>query len=118
MQLRVDTRGLGLSASLVPDAVGNKAYLHAPFATPWRTVIVADKAAELLAPKMILNLNEPSKLASTDWIHPMKFVGVWWEMQTEKGTWSYSDHPDSVSASGALVPNGRHSGNTANVKRY
>ncbi|HXB07538.1 MAG TPA: glycoside hydrolase family 97 protein [Puia sp.] len=118
MQLHVDRQALSLSASLVPDAVGNKAYLHAPFATPWRTVIVAEKAADILASKMILNLNEPSKLATTDWIHPMKFVGVWWEMQTGKGTWSYSDYADSVGVGGGLVPNGRHSANTANVKRY
>ncbi|GGB15498.1 alpha-glucosidase [Puia dinghuensis] len=118
MQLHVDHASLTLRASLVPDCVGNKAYLHAPFATPWRTIIVSDKAADILASKMILNLNEPSKLASTDWIHPMKFCGVWWEMQTGKGTWSYSDYPDSVDARGQLIPSGRHSANTANVKRY
>ena len=48
----------------------------------------------------------------------MKFVGVWWEMQTGKGTWSYSDYPDSTDANGNLIPNGKHSANTANVKRY
>ena len=114
MQLHVDRKSFVLSSALVPDAVGNKAYLHAPFATPWRTVIVSDKAADILASKMILNLNEPSAIVSTDWIHPMKFVGVWWEMQTGKSTWAYSDSPDSL----PLVPNGRHGANTANVKRY
>jgi hypothetical protein len=118
MQLHVDRAKFVLSASLVPDAVGNKAYLHAPFATPWRTVIVGDKAADILASKLILNLNEPSKLATTDWIHPMKFAGVWWEMQTGKGTWSYSDYADSLSAAGAMIPSGHHSATTANVKRY
>jgi hypothetical protein len=118
MQLHVDRSSFLLSARLVPDAVGNKAYLHAPFATPWRTVIASDKAADILASKLILNLNEPSRLASTDWIHPMKFVGVWWEMQTGKGTWSYSDFADSLSALGAMVPSGHHSATTANVKRY
>lgn len=48
----------------------------------------------------------------------MKFVGVWWEMQTGKGSWSYSDYPDSTDANGRPIPNGRHSANTANVKRY
>ncbi|HXB95427.1 MAG TPA: glycoside hydrolase family 97 protein [Puia sp.] len=118
MQLHVDRGSLTLSASLVPDAVGNKAYLHAPCHTPWRTIIVSDKAADILASKMILNLNEPSKLATTDWIHPMKFVGVWWEMQTGKSTWSYSDFADSLSAAGALIPSGHHGANTANVERY
>src|SRR5580658_8612483 len=118
MQLHVDRASLTLASALVPDAVGNKAYLHAPGHTPWRTVLVSDKAADILVSKTILNLNEPSMLTSTDWIHPMKFVGVWWEMQTGKSTWNYSDYPDSLTASGALIPNGRHGANTANVKRY
>ena len=62
MQLHVDNSTYKLTASLVPDAVGNKAYVHAPFKTPWRTIIVSDKAADILASKLILNLNEPSKI--------------------------------------------------------
>jgi len=118
MQLHVDGKSFQLSARLVPDAVGNKAYLHAPFHTPWRTIIVSDRAAGILTSKMILNLNEPSKIENTSWIHPMKFVGVWWEMQTGKSTWNYSDYADSVSSNGSPIPNGRHGANTANVKRY
>jgi len=118
MQLHVDGATDQLSARLVPDAVGNKAYLHAPFHTPWRTIIVSDKATDILSSKMILNLNEPSVIANTGWIKPMKFVGVWWEMQTGKSTWSYSDFPDSVDAGGKLIPNNKHGANTANVKRY
>lgn len=118
MQLHADTKTFSLSARLVPDATGNKAYLRAPAVTPWRTVIVSDKAADILASKMIINLNEPSVIANTSWIKPMKFAGVWWEMQTAKGTWNYSDYPDSLSAAGKPIPNGKHSANTANVKRY
>ena len=118
MQLHVDRASLTLTSALVPDAVGNKAYLHAPCHTPWRTILVSDKATDILASKTILNLNEPSKLTGTDWIHPMKFVGVWWEMQTGKSTWNYSDYPDSLSPAGGLIPNGRHGANTINVKRY
>jgi len=118
MQLHVDRNTRVLTAALVPDAVGNLAYLHAPFATPWRTVIVSDRAADILSSKLILNLNEPSKVADPSWIHPMKFVGVWWEMQTGKATWSYSDHADSLNAQGQLIPNGRHGASTVNVKKY
>ncbi|MGG9972205.1 glycoside hydrolase family 97 protein [Ferruginibacter sp. SUN002] len=118
MQLHVDKNTNQLSSSLVPDAVGNKAYLHAPFNTPWRTIIVSDKATDILASKMILNLNEPSVIKNTSWIKSMKFVGVWWEMQTGKGGWNYANHADSLNAKGQLVPNGRHSATTANVKRY
>jgi len=118
MQLHVNDSTYQLSARLVPDALGNKAYLHAPCHTPWRTIIVSNKAEDILASKMILNLNDPSAIKNTSWIKPMKFVGVWWEMQTGKGTWSYSDYPDSTDAHGNPIPNGRHSANTANVKRY
>ncbi len=118
MQLHVNTATYSMSASLVPDAVGNKGYLHAPAKTPWRTIIVSDKATDILASKMILNLNDPSVITNTSWIHPMKFVGVWWEMQTGKSTWNYSDFADSLSAEGKPIPNGKHGANTANVKRY
>ncbi len=118
MQLHVDTKALQLTSNLVPDAVGNKAYLHAPCQTPWRTIIVSDKAADILQSKLILNLNEPCRVADVSWIKPMKFVGVWWEMQTGKGTWSYTDYPDSTDSNGKLIPNGRHSANTVHVKKY
>lgn len=84
MQLHVNRDNYQLSCNLVPDAVGNKAYLRTPANTPWRTIIVSDKATDILASKMILNLNEPTAIKNTSWIKPMKFVGVWWEMQTGK----------------------------------
>jgi len=118
MQLHVDRDNHNLSARLVPNALGAKAYLRTPAITPWRTIIVSNKAADILASKMILNLNEPSRIKNTSWIKPMKFAGVWWEMQTGKGTWSYTDYPDSLDAKGRMIPHGRHSANTANVKRY
>jgi hypothetical protein len=118
MQLHVNRSNFSLSSNLVPDATGNKAYLHAPCKTPWRTIIISDKAAEILSSKLILNLNDPSVITNPSWIKPMKFAGVWWEMQTGKGTWNYSDLPDSLNAQGKLIPNGKHSANTANVKRY
>ncbi len=118
MQLHVNRENYQLSANLVPDAMGNKAYLRTPAHTPWRTIIVSDKATDILASKMILNLNEPSKIQNTSWIKPMKFIGVWWEMQVGKSSWSYSNHPDSLSAKGTLLPHGHHGANTVNVKRY
>jgi hypothetical protein len=118
MQLHVDKSTNNLSSNLVPDALGNKAYLHAPFSTPWRTVIVSDKAADILNSKMILNLNEPSIIKETSWIKPMKFVGVWWEMQTGKSTWSYAESMNKVDNNGNLIASGKHGANTANVKKY
>jgi hypothetical protein len=118
MQLHVDNSTYKLSANLVPDAYGNKAYLHAPSHTPWRTVIISDKASDVLASKTILNLNDPSAIDNTSWIKPMKFAGVWWEMQIGKSTWSYAKSLDALDKQGHLIPSGSHGANTANVKRY
>ena len=118
MQLHVDRASHVLTASLVPDAVGSKAFLHAPGHTPWRTLIVSDKAPDILTSKLILNLNEPSKIGPAAWVKPMKFVGVWWEMQIGKSDWKYANSADTLNAQGQLIPTGRHGANTPNVKRY
>ncbi len=118
MQLHVNREAHSLSCNLVPDAFGYKAFLRAPAVTPWRTIIISDKATDILASKMILNLNEPSKIQNTSWIKPMKFMGVWWEMQTGKSGWNYTDNPDSLDGNGKLVPNHHHGASTANVEHY
>ncbi|HEX4877353.1 MAG TPA: glycoside hydrolase family 97 protein [Chitinophagaceae bacterium] len=114
MNLVIDKANLTLNAHLVPDAVGNKAYLQAPAATPWRTIIVSDKAAQVLSSKMILNLNEPSKIKETSWIKPQKYVGVWWEMHVGRSSWDYG----ATQAGSALSPHGKHGATTENVKKY
>jgi hypothetical protein len=121
MYLMVDRRRFGLTTHLARNAVGSAAFLQTPARTPWRTVVVSDKAAGILASRLILNLNEPTKIADTTWIKPQKMVGVWWEMHVNKATWSYSD-VNNVKLDGTdwsrLKPSGRHGANTANVKRY
>lgn len=114
MNLVLNMSSFTFSSHLVPDAVGNKAYLQAPVSTPWRTIIVSDKAKEILASKMILNLNEPSKIADPSWIKPQKFVGVWWELHVGKSSWDYSGSQVG-SQQATKVP---HGANTANVKKY
>jgi hypothetical protein len=115
MNLVLNKANFTLTSHLVPDAVGNKAYLIAPVNTPWRTIIVSDKATEVIgANRMILNLNEPSKVENTSFIKPQKFVGVWWEMHVGKSSWDYSGGQVG-SQQATKVP---HGANTANVKRY
>jgi glucan 1,4-alpha-glucosidase len=114
MNLIVDKSSNTLNAHLVPDARGNKAYLQAPAVTPWRTIIVSDKATDILASKMILNLNEPSKIKDVSWIKPQKMIGVWWEMHIGKSSWDYSGGQVG-SQQASRVP---HGANTANVKKY
>lgn len=104
--MHLQIAGLNLTSHLTPDAIGNKAYLQAPFSTPWRTILVSDKAEQLLASKLILNLNEPSSVSDSlnTWIRPQKFLGVWWEMHVGKTNWA--------------LENTKHGANTANVKKY
>jgi hypothetical protein len=120
MQLHIDKSNFKLSSNLVPDAVGNKAYLQAPFATPWRTIIVSERATDILASKLILNLNEPTKLENTSWIKPQKMVGVWWEMHVNKSTWDYAGTQDMGSWENLAnaKPSGKHGATTVNTKRY
>jgi len=77
-----------LKCDITPLSDGTKAHLMAPFNTPWRTVIVAQEPAKLVESRMMLNLNEPSKIADMSWIKPTKFMGIWWGMFTDVFTWS------------------------------
>ncbi len=95
--------GQKLRAHLTPSATGPAVERQAPFNTPWRTLQIADNAAGLYMSDLILNLNEPNKLGDVSWVHPAKYIGVWWEMHLEKSTWGAGP---------------KHGANTANVKRY
>lgn len=114
MDLVLDKSSMVFHTALVPDAVGNKAYLQTPAHTPWRTIVVSDRAGDILTSRLILNLNEPAKLADVSWIKPQKFVGVWWEMHVGKSSWDYSGLQVG-SQQKTRVP---HGANTANVKKY
>ena len=121
MNLMVNKQTFGLLSHLVPDAVGNKSYMQAPDKTPWRTIVVSDKAADILASKIILNLNEPSKIRDVSWIKPQKYVGIWWGMHVGKTSWNYADVANIKLAETdwtSLKPNGKHGATTENTKRY
>jgi hypothetical protein len=121
MHLEIDQKNFILKTCLVPDAVGNKAYMQTPCKTPWRTILVSDKATDILASKMILNLNEPSKIKNTDWIKPMKYIGIWWGMHVGTQTWNYADASNIKLRDfdwSLLKPNGKHGATTENTKRY
>ena len=122
MHLDLDPATLTFTSHLTPDAQGWKGRMQTPCKTPWRTIQVAPSATAQLASRMILNLNEPCALEDVSWIHPVKYVGVWWEMISGKGTWNYTDDFSSVKLGetdySRSTPNGRHSANNANVRRY
>ena len=74
-----------------------------PFATPWRTIQIAERAGGLVESNLILNLNEPNKLGDTSWFKPHKYVGVWWGMHLATETWGSGP---------------KHGATTVNAKRY
>ena len=117
MHLNADVTKFSLQSYLVPNAIGDKAYLQTPCVSPWRTIMVSDDARDIVSSKMILNLNEPSKLNDTSWIKPMKYVGVWWEMHVNKSTWDYGGS-QNYKLGDALQPTGKHGTTTENAKHY
>ncbi|WP_446774473.1 glycoside hydrolase family 97 protein [Macellibacteroides sp.] len=121
MHLNLDDKNFIFESWLTPDAIGDKGYMQTPCQSPWRTVIVSDDARDILASKMILNLNEPTKYEDTSWIKPVKYIGVWWEMITGKSTWAYTDLPSvklGVTDYSKTKPNGKHAANNTKVKEY
>lgn len=91
--------------SLLAGDAEVKSDVALPFSTPWRTIIVGDRAGALVESNMVLNLNEPCRLEETSWIKPMKYVGVWWEMHLKVSIWD-------------MDGNYPHCATTENVKRY
>ena len=122
MHLNLDDKNMVFRSWLTPDAQGIKGYLQTPCESPWRTIMITDDARKVLSSHLILNLNEPCKIKDTSWIHPTKYVGVWWEMISGKGDWAYTSQFPSVKLGitdyAKAKPSGRHSANNENVRRY
>lgn len=99
---KVGDRTFGSELAPWPDGVKAR-FAGGQFTTPWRTIQIGDKAVDLINSSLVLNLNEPCALETTDWIRPMKYVGVWWGMHLGVESW---------------VINDRHGATTENAKRY
>ena len=90
-------------SKLVPWPDGIKVKTKAPFKTPWRVIMIGAMAGDLIESHLIQNLNEPNKIKDTSWIHPVKYVGIWWGMHIGKWTWYYGP---------------RHGATTERTRRY
>lgn len=119
--LEVDAQNFKFKTHLTADRQGAKGYIQTPTVTPWRTIIVAPKAEDVMDSKMMFNLNEPTKYKDTSYIKPTKYMGVWWEMIIGKSQWAYSTsenvHIGKTDFS-KLIPNGKHAANNTKVKEY
>lgn len=122
MHLNLNDSNFVFQSHLTPDATGDKAHLQAPCHTPWRTIMVSDDARNILASRLILNLNDPCAYEDTSWIKPVKYIGVWWEMISGKSSWAYTDELPSIQLDkvdySKLKTNGRHAANNENVRKY
>ena len=122
MNLNLDDKNFIFQSWLTPDAKGDKGYLYTPTKSPWRTIMVSDDARNILASRLILNLNDPCALADTSWIKPVKYIGVWWEMITGKSSWAYTDDLPTIKLDEVdytkVKPNGTHAANNDKVRHY
>ena len=105
MTLKVDPKNLSMKSALVSSKrTGYAVKRTLPFKTPWRTIQISEKAGDLIASKLILNLNEPNKLGDVKWFKPKKYVGIWWEMHLGKSSWDKKS--------------GKHGATTKNAKAF
>lgn len=121
MHLDLNDSTMVFKAHLTPGPDGTMATFDTPFKTPWRTVTVGEKATDILASNLTLNLNDPCALEDVSWIHPTKYMGVWWEMITGVSSWNYTDAENFDLATfdySKAKPNGHHGANNENVRRY
>lgn len=122
MHLDLDESRWTFTSHLTPDIDGTKGHIQTDAVSPWRVIMVGETAKDILASRIVLNLNEPCKIEDTSWIKPMKYVGVWWEMIAGMRDWSYTwDFPSihiGVTDYSKAKPHGRHGATTANVKKY
>ncbi|MEE4197717.1 MAG: glycoside hydrolase family 97 protein [Bacteroidales bacterium] len=120
MTLKVDPVNLKMTSELVgSDRLGYKVKRALPFKTPWRTLQIAGKATDLIVSNLIVNLNEPNKLGEIPWFEPKKYLGIWWEMHVDIGSWDYGMTRDEKTGKW-IDPgkgHGRHRATTQNTKR-
>ena len=95
--------GICLLAALTPWQDGVKVRFSDKLCSPWRTIIISPTAGGLITSRLMLNLNEPSRIKDTSWIEPGRYIGIWWSIHKKSNTWEMGP---------------THGATTENVKRY
>ena len=96
-------KGVRLLTALTPWQNGVKVYAEGELRSPWRTIIIGKTAGDLMTSRLMLNLNDPSKIEDTSWIEPGRYIGIWWSIHKKQNTWEMGP---------------THGATTQNVKRY
>jgi alpha-glucosidase len=73
-----------------------------PFESPWRVFMIGNSAKTLVESNIVADLNDPSAIEDTSWIHPGKVQFPWWNAY-------YSPNPDPKNPPGL---------NTATLEHY
>lgn len=119
MTLKVATDSHKMTSELVgSEILGAKAKIPVPFNTPWRTITIGEKPGDLIASRMILNLNDPNILGDVSYFTPMKYVGIWWEMHIGKSTWDMEGSQDMNTFVDGKKGSSRHGATTENAMKY
>ncbi len=100
---RASAEGVKLLTTLTPWQNGVKVYCKGETKSPWRTILIGKTAGELMTNRVMLNLNEPSRIEDTSWIEPGRYIGIWWSIHKKENTWEMGP---------------THGATTQNVKRY
>ena len=66
-----------------------------PERSPWRVLLLGERAGDMIGQSLVLNLNEPSKIKDVSWIRPGKATWPWWNGRiTEPGM--HSGEPSTM----------------------
>jgi hypothetical protein len=77
MSLNVDATTFKMSSHLTPPTQLAIGYMQTDTQTPWRTIVVSDRAL-IFWPQNYLKLNEPTSYKII-LEKPMKYIRIWWE---------------------------------------
>ena len=100
MQIAGGGKSTHLNCDLAPWSNGDKVRTTIPFMTPWRTIKIANTAADLMASHLTLNCNPTNKMGDVSWIKPSKYIGIWWGMIVGKWTWGEGPRHGATTARG------------------
>ncbi|GET28957.1 glycoside hydrolase family 97 protein [Prolixibacter sp. SD074] len=92
MTLSCNAEALKMTSALVAWEDGVKVKTKTPFVTPWRTIQISESPAGLIESNLIENLNDECKIEDTDWIHPQKYIGLWWAMHIGQYDWEMENN--------------------------
>ena len=69
-----------LSSQLTPLPSDTEVMVKAtlPHHTPWRVIMIGDRAGSFLESNLLTNLNEPTKFKDVSWLKPGKTSFHWW----------------------------------------